>query len=204
MLKQTFETLLNSYTTNQRLIDELWDEIEKAYSNPKRQYHTLQHLDNVLDQLLLVKSNINNWDIILFTLFYHDVVYKAIRSDNEEQSAKFAGERMKKLSISDERILQCENQIIATKSHLLQADSDTNYFIDADLSVLGQEWSAYEVYFNQVRKEYSMYPDFLYNPGRKKVLNYFLGMERIFKTDYFFDMLEEKAKKNLKRELNFC
>ncbi|HSY62686.1 MAG TPA: hypothetical protein VK796_12465 [Cytophaga sp.] len=203
MLKQTFDTLLNSYTNNQRLIDELWNEIVKAYSNPKRYYHTLQHLDDILEQLLLVKNHIKDWDTILFALFYHDVVYNATKSDNEEQSAVYAGERMKKLGISDEIILKCSNQILATKSHLQQSDSDSNYFTDADLSVLGQEWSSYALYFHQVRKEYAIYPDFLYNPGRKKVLNHFLAMERIFKTDYFFDKLEEKAKSNLKKELKF-
>jgi predicted metal-dependent HD superfamily phosphohydrolase len=202
-MKETFETLLHSYTNNQRLIDELWNEIEKAYSNPKRHYHTLNHLENVLEQLLCVKSKINDWDTILFTLFYHDIVYKASKSDNEEQSAIVADERMKKLVMPDEIIIKCKNQIFATKSHLQQSDSDTNYFTDADLSVLGQEWSSYELYFNQVRKEYAIYPDFLYNPGRKKVLNHFLAMERILKTDYFFDKLEEKAKNNLKKELEF-
>jgi len=203
MLRQTFQTLLNSYTNNQRLIYEWWDEIEKAYQNPKRHYHTLQHLEHVLNQLLLVKDNINDWDTILFTLFYHDIVYKATKSDNEEQSAVYAGERMKKLGISGNIILKCTSQILATKSHLLQSDSDTNYFTDADLSVLGQDWSLYELYFHRVRKEYAIYTDFLYNPGRKKVLNHFVALDRIFKTDYFFDKLEEKAKGNLKRELEF-
>ena len=203
MLKQTFITLLHSYTNDKGLIDELWNEIETAYSNPKRHYHTLLHLENILEQLVLVKDYITDWDVILFTLFYHDVVYKATRSDNEEQSAVVAGERMKKLSISNEKILQCKNQILATKNHLKQSDSDTNYFTDADLSVLGKDWDTYQTYFKQVRKEYAIYPDFLYNPGRKKVLNHFLTMDRIFKTDYFFTKLEEKAKDNLRDELQF-
>lgn len=201
MLKQTFEVLLSSYTNDTCLIDELWNEIEKAYSDSKRHYHTLTHLDNLLDQLTLVKDKINDWDIVLFTLFYHDVVYKATKSDNEERSADIAAEKMKQLHIPDERILKCKNQILATKSHLKQTDADTNYFTDADLSVLGQEWDRYSIYFKQVRKEYSIYPDFLYSPGRKKVLNHFLQMDRIFKTDYFFDAFERQAKSNLAKEL---
>lgn len=203
MVKETFEILLNSYTKNQLLIEELWNEIEKAYSNPKRHYHTLSHLDNLLMQLTTVKDKIEDWNTILFTLFYHDVVYKASRSDNEERSADFAGKRMEQLSIPEEKITKCKNQILATKNHLQQIDSDTNYFTDADLSVLGKDWNVYETYFKQVRKEYSIYPDFLYNPGRKKVLHHFLQMEQIFKTDYFFNELEEKAKSNLRNELEF-
>ncbi len=200
-LQSTFTQLLKTYTNDTVLIDKLWYEIEQAYSGPKRYYHTLMHLNKMLEQLLLVKDKINDWETVLFSLFYHDIVYKANRSDNEEQSAVLVGKRMKMLSVSEERILQCSRQILATKSHTHQAEQDTNYFTDADLSVLGQEWSIYEQYFKQVRKEYAIYPDFLYNPGRKKVLNHFLQMDKIFKTDYFFETLETQAKSNLQREL---
>jgi predicted metal-dependent HD superfamily phosphohydrolase len=84
---------------------------------------------------------------------------------------------------------------------LQSADSDINIFTDADLSVLGQDWNTYENYLIQIRKEYSIYPDFVYNSGRKKVLQHFLSMERIFKTNNFFEKLEAQAKENLQREL---
>jgi predicted metal-dependent HD superfamily phosphohydrolase len=202
-LRAVFTLFLESYTSDIALIDKLWHEIEQAYSGPERYYHTLEHIKNVLEQLLLVKDNINDWDTVLFSLFYHDVVYKASRSDNEEQSAVLAEERMNQLSVAKEKILQCKKQILATKSHVQQAEKDINYFTDADLAVLGQEWNVYEQYFKQVRKEYAIYPDFLYNPGRKKVLNHFLQMQRIFKTDYFFETLEIQAKSNLQGELKF-
>lgn len=203
MLKKTFTILLHAYTSDIGLIETLWNEIEKAYFNPKRSYHTLSHLEHVLAQLLLVKDKIHDWDTILFTLFYHDVVYKASRSDNEEQSAVIAEKRMQELSVSTEKIISCKKQIMATKSHFKEADSDTNYFTDADLSILGQDWETYAAYVKDVRKEYAVYPDFLYKPGRKKVVAHFLNMERIFKTDYFFEGLEEKATRNLKGELAF-
>lgn len=34
-------------------------------------------------------------------------------------------------------------------------------------------------------REYSIYSNVVYNSGRKKVLNHFLTMNRIFKTDFF-------------------
>lgn len=54
----------------------------------------------------------------------------------------------------------------------------------------------------QVRKEYSIYPDLLYKPGRKKVLQHFLQMERIFKTQVFYDKYETQSRRNLEKELN--
>ncbi|MFD2921463.1 hypothetical protein ACFS6H_17175 [Terrimonas rubra] len=97
-------------------------------------------------------------------------------------------------------ISNCAAQILATKAHQASTDPDTNYFTDADLSILGQPWEVYETYYKNVRKEYAMYPDFLYNPGRKKVLQHFLSMDRIFKTNHFFGLLEAPARANLQRE----
>lgn len=48
MLKQTFIALLTKYTNDQDLITELWVEIERKYSDKKRYYHTLNHLENLL------------------------------------------------------------------------------------------------------------------------------------------------------------
>lgn len=201
MLKETFIELLTKYTDNDSLKKELWTEIEKNYSSKKRHYHTLEHLDNLLSQLTDVKSEIQNWETILFTLFYHDIIYNSIKSDNEEKSAEFAENRMKQISVSNDKIELCKKQILATKSHIKSTDSDTNYFTDADLSVLGQNWETYLLYCKNVRKEYSIYPTLVYNPGRKKVLNHFLSMDRIFKTDFFYNKFEIQAKQNLQQEI---
>ncbi len=202
-LKEIFSNLLINYTTNSSLINELWDEVEKNYSEKKRHYHTLQHLENLLITLTEVKSEIQHWESILFTLFYHDIIYTALKSDNEENSALLAEKRMQQLSVSNDIIERCKNQILATKSHSKSTDSDTNYFTDADLSVLGQPWEIYSLYYKNVRKEYAIYPDFIYNPGRKKVIQHFLSMNSIFKTDYFYNQFEKVAKENLMKELSY-
>jgi predicted metal-dependent HD superfamily phosphohydrolase len=202
MLKQTFIALLSKYTDDEPLVLDLWNEISRNYSKKNRFYHTLQHLENLLSQLTDIQPQIKDWDTILFTLYYHDLVYDSVKSDNEKQSADLAEKRLKQAKISTEIIEKCKAQIMATKAHLLSSDEDTNYFTDADLSVLGQNWEVYMPYFQNVRKEYSIYPDFLYNPGRKKVLKHFLAMDRIFKTDYFYPNFEQKARENLAKELN--
>ena len=202
MLKETFIALLKNYATADRLATELWQEIEQSYSAKSRHYHTLQHLDHLLQQLTAVKPNIKNWDAILFTLHYHDIVYNAAKSNNEKKSAALAAKRMAQISASPHLVERCKNQILATKQHLENSDTDTNYFLDADLSILGQPWEVYADYYKNVRKEYSIYPKLIYNPGRKKVLTHFLTMDRIFKTDYFFGKFEQQAKQNLQKEID--
>ncbi len=201
MLKKTYLKLLSNYTANESLINELWAEVEKNHSNKKRYYHTLQHLDNLLVQLTEVKQEIHNWNAVLFTLYYHDIIYNSLKSDNEEKSAELAEKRMKEISVPIEIINLCKEQILATKSHIQSTSSDTNYFTDSDLSILGQSWELYLSYSKNVRSEYCIYPDIVYNAGRKKILNYFLAMERIFKTNFFYDKFEAQAKQNLLKEI---
>jgi len=201
LLKKTYIQLLTSYTGNEQLVGELWAEVEKNYSDKKRHYHTLQHLDNLLAQLTELKAEIQNRDAMLFTLYYHDIVYNALRSDNEEKSAELAEKRMKQLSVPGNTIALCKKQILATKTHVPSTNSDTNYFTDADLSILGQPWEIYLQYYQDIRKEYAIYPDLVYHPGRKKVLNHFLSMDRIYKTDLFYNKFEMPAKQNLQKEL---
>jgi predicted metal-dependent HD superfamily phosphohydrolase len=200
-LKETFIQLLEKYTSEQRKIDELWNEIETHYCHKKRHYHTLAHLENLLQQLLEIKTNIKDSDTILFSLYYHDIIYNPLKTTNEEKSAEFAANRLQLISAPASIIKGCVGQILATKKHPVSDDSDTNYFTDADLSVLGQQWEVYAAYYANVRKEYALYPDIIYIPGRKKVLQHFLQMERIFKTDHFFKKFELQARENMQQEL---
>jgi predicted metal-dependent HD superfamily phosphohydrolase len=201
VLKETFINLLKNYTNSDCIIIELWEEIEKNYNHKKRHYHTLSHLDNLLAQLTEAKDKIESWETVLFTMFYHDIVYNTLKSDNEEKSAELAQKRMTQISVPNHIIHHCKTQILATKNHFASPEWDTNYFTDADLSILGQSLENYIAYSKNVRKEYSIYPDLIYNPGRKKVLEHFIKMERIYKTDYFYNKFESQAKLNLQFEL---
>ncbi|MDQ3111875.1 MAG: hypothetical protein M3R17_18470 [Bacteroidota bacterium] len=200
-LKEIFFALAGSYTDNVALAERNWTEIESHYSGSKRHYHTLAHLANLLSCLNEIRNKIEDWDTTLFTLYYHDIIYNALKSDNEEQSAEVAVSAMKSFNVPDEKTERCKKHIIATKKHLVSSDNDTNYFTDADLAALGQGWDDYSAYYKNVRKEYSIYPDLIYNPGRKKVLRHFLEMERIYKTDYFYEQFELQAKENMRKEL---
>lgn len=201
MLKTIFTNLLLNYTNNGLLIENLWIDIEKRYSNKNRFYHNLQHIENVYHQLQDVKKHINQWDVLLFSLFYHDVIYNPLQSDNEAKSAEFARKIMLEIGVPAQQIKLCIMQIESTKSHQISIDYDTNYFTDADLSILGETWDNYETYFKAVRKEYAIYPNFMYNGGRKKVLQHFLAMPRIFKTQHYFETLEQQAKQNIQKEI---
>lgn len=152
--------------------------------------------------MIEIKEKIQHWETMLFSLYYHDIIYSPQNTDNEEKSAELAESRMKKACVSKDIIDTSINQIIATKTHLITSNEDTNYFTDIDLSILGQNWESYSEYCKNVRKEYAIYPSAVYDTGRKNLLNKFLAMERIFKTNIFFEKFEKQARINIKSELD--
>ena len=67
MLTEIFVNLIETYTKNEKITNELWQEIEDNYSNKNRHYHNLSHVENLYNQLLEVKDKISNWDVLSFT-----------------------------------------------------------------------------------------------------------------------------------------
>lgn len=199
MLKDIFIKLVNQY--NKEASQKLWLEITDSYTKKSRKYHNMLHLENMYKELLSCKDLISDWETVLLALFYHDIIYKSTRNDNEEQSALLAEKRLNLINYPEEGIAKCKQLILATKSHLPVSDNDINLFTDADLSILGYSWDKYSEYYKNVREEYSFYPDVLYKPGRKKILDHFLTMTHIFKTEFFRKKYEDSARKNIREEL---
>ena len=198
-LKQVWTGLASGYTDNTDLVSELWNEIEAAYSASNRHYHNLTHLSMMIGLAQTHREKILDYDTLLFSIFYHDLVYKATNKHNEEQSAEICAKRLSSLGVPQDQVDKCRLQILATKSHE-SSDGDTNYLIDFDLAILSEPWQAYEQYVKAIRAEYAVYPGFLYRKGRKKVLSRFLKMKWIYKTDAFRNEREEKARTNLHNE----
>jgi predicted metal-dependent HD superfamily phosphohydrolase len=200
-LQERFTQTCFQLTQDQNLIEIFWVEIKEKYSEKGRYYHNIQHLENMFSELDAVKDQIENFTNISFSVFYHDVIYEASSKNNEEKSAEFAKSRLEKLNCSSSDINSVFEQIIATKAHQKADDKDICYLLDADLSILGKNSETYIDYTKKIRKEYSIYPDLLYQPGRKKVLHHFLELENIFKTKDFKAKYENQARKNIEAEI---
>ena len=197
-LKETFEALSSKYELTENPYSN-WKYLKESYSQKNRHYHNLDHLQNMFDDLNLVNDQILNIDALSFSIFYHDIIYKATKKDNEYQSAlilekALAGSKFKDVDF-------CMQQIELTKSHKLSENKETNFLLDIDLGILGQDWESYFLYTQQIRQEYKIYPNFLYKKGRRKVLNHFLEQKDIFKTSFFKEKYEQQARLNLKKEL---
>lgn len=203
MIKQAYLAQVVQSGVAPSQAQELWFQIEIAYTEAGRYYHDLSHLEHLF--LELKDLQFEDWPTVLFSVVYHDVVYDVeqhlVMNDNEERSAAFAERHLAGFQYPAEKIEKCRQQIMATKKHGLSKENDTNLIIDADLSILGQDWEVYDSYRCKIREEFGVYPDSIFNAGRRKVLLYFLQMEPLFKTPHFRQLYEEKAKENLRREL---
>ncbi|MEQ8530649.1 MAG: hypothetical protein RIB86_02275 [Imperialibacter sp.] len=200
-IRQIWHDLAIAYSQDQVLIDKLWQEIENAYLSSGRHYHNLNHIEYMVGLATAHKSQIAAFDALLFSIFYHDFAYNALRNDNEEKSAVAANDALRMLGVPEEKIERCVKQILATKEHTATQDSDTQYLLDIDLAILGESSEIYQTYTRAVRKEYAVYPNFVYRKGRRKVVQHFLDRKRIFKTDAFHSRYELQAKANLTHEL---
>lgn len=199
-MKQLFTSLFQQ-TNSAIAIENYWLELETHYNEPGRFYHTLEHIAAVIQNLEMVPA-FDDANAIWLAAFYHDAIYDPTAKDNEEQSAELARIRLTEAGFHENTIARCVQHILATKRHEASDSADTNLFIDADLATLGSDPETYRQYAADIRKEYAMYPDELYNPGRAAVLKHLLGNGIIYKTDLFRDRCEQQAHINLEWELN--
>ncbi|MDO6391211.1 hypothetical protein Q4E40_13815 [Pontibacter sp. BT731] len=200
-VKSEWDTLCLRYSSDGELIQQLWHELEKAYTARNRHYHNLDHIAYMLELADRYKVESTEFDLLLFAIFYHDIVYKSSHSDNEEQSAVMAEARLRRLGIPESDISMVKEMIIATKAHQEHTNGLINLLLDLDLAILGADKERYDRYSLGVRKEYSIYPELIYKPGRRKVLQHFLSQDQIYKTPAFQKEFEENAEANLQREL---
>lgn len=199
-LKNVFTNVVSKYTNNHQQIESFWSEIMENYTTKNRFYHNFNHIENMIIEM--ENLPIIDRDSLVISIFYHDSIYSVTSKTNEEESALLAKKHLSSTQMNLEQIDKIQHQIIATKTHELSIDSDTNFIIDIDLSILGQHWKIYEQYLYNIRKEYAIYPDFMFKAGRKKVVNHFLKNTNIYKTDIFRDKYEIQAKSNLQKEYN--
>ena len=202
-LKNEWLALASNYSSDKNLIHNYWEDIKFEYSKKSRYYHNLEHIHKMLIQLETIKGEIANLPEIKFAIWYHDIIYKSTKKDNEEKSAAFAKNRLKSFSFNKNSIKKVEELILSTKKHnvILNQNQDNAYLLDLDLSILGSNWETYKNYTQQIRKEYKIYPDFMYKSGRKKVLQHFLERDTLYFTKTYKIQFENKARENIKREL---
>jgi len=205
MLNQFYEQLFPKYFPESKISENIYSEIIANYNIKTRFYHSTNHILMLLQEIENLKHELNDVDVVLFAIWFHDVVYFPLKKNNEEKSAEFAEKKLQQSNLQISRRKQVSDLILQTKFHipkpLLKENFDLLTFLDADLMILGSETEKYEEYKNAVRKEYSMIPSLIYKKSRTEVLQKFLERTQIFQTPYFFEKYELKARRNIENEI---
>ncbi|HLG27438.1 MAG TPA: hypothetical protein VI423_06595 [Paenisporosarcina sp.] len=189
-------------------IETIWDWIESAYSEPHRHYHTLDHIDWCLHEFDWCRRGFSkeSSDVVEFAIWFHDIVYDTMASDNKEQSAKLARNALGVLGVGDQlfrakltRLINCTKHIVSEISIVEEED----VLLDIDLSILGSDPEVFDQYEKNIRKEYEWVPYEMYCAGRVEILQSFLVRPKIFRSP-MFQFVEEQARENIARSVKIC
>ena len=176
---------------------DIFDDVVRQYSN--RQYHDLKHVYSMIQELK--QCPIKNRKQVFLAACYHDAVYVPGAKDNEEKSTKLAYDACLKLGHVSFFAREVSDLIMSTKNHETRKVCDEDYFIDADLAILGKSDFEFDEYEENIRKEYSSVPEQVYNYHRVEILRSFLDKRYIYHTKRFRDLYEDRARANLKRAI---
>jgi predicted metal-dependent HD superfamily phosphohydrolase len=201
-VKEVWKALASRYTANENLINELYHDLVHHYSEPQRYYHNLDHIQALLRLFAQYQDSLVGQEIVLFSIFYHDVIYIPGRVDNEYQSALVAKNALEQLGVPQDQIEEVQFYINTTSGHKIpqSAPRDLRFFIDFDLSILAAEQHDYLDYLLRIRKEFGFLSTQHFASGRKTFIQNLLEQPYIFCTREF-QSIEAKARKNMQWEL---
>lgn len=179
--------------------DALLAQLKAAYTEPQRQYHTLQHLGECLAVFDSVQTHAEHPHEVELALWFHDAVYDIKGHDNERRSADWARDALRDAGVDAGPAQRVHDLIMATRHTAVPSGHDEQLLVDIDLSILGAERARFDEYEQQIRKEYAYVPGFLFRRKRREILKGFLDRPTIYSTPHFHDALEARARDNLRR-----
>lgn len=176
-------------------------DLVNQYTQPRpRPYHNLRHVHACLAVLDQFSAEIADSRVVEFALWYHDAVYDAQRSDNEEMSATLAVETARSLGLHPDHAPTIERLILATRHAAPPTADDERWIVDIDLSILAAAPSEYDAYAEAIRREYSFVEDAAFREGRTAFLSKLLAQPQIFQTATAQSRFESTARLNIHRE----
>jgi predicted metal-dependent HD superfamily phosphohydrolase len=179
-----------------------FDELITRHNEPQRRYHGVGHLSALFYLMALHASHIAPGASARLAIWWHDAIYDPQARDNEERSAELACEHLAQLGAPAALIQTTANLILMTKNHWAGPSAgDGDYFLDADIAVLGAPAKVYDRYAADVRQEYAWAPDPAWRSGRSTFLHAAVTRPRLFRTDAFETSYGQQARINMRREL---
>jgi predicted metal-dependent HD superfamily phosphohydrolase len=180
---------------------EAFNHLYRAWTEPHRSYHGVEHLRDCLTQLDDAPASAADRDLAEIALWFHDAVYLPGSPDNESRSAEWAARALLEAGVSHARSDEVA-RLVRLTDHTRPVDDPRGALVcDVDLSILGRPAAEFAEYERRIRAEYGLVPEPLYRQGRAAVLQRLLARDRLYRTAHFSDRYEAAARQNLARSL---
>lgn len=145
------------------LLLDMWNESH-------RHYHSLNHLNDLINQIREYYSTSNcsekEYEKLLITAMFHDIVYDPMKNDNEEQSANFFYNCCESKNADIEEI---KNAILNTKSHF-SSSPFSQKFNEFDMKIVERNFEQLLEWEKGIFEEYKEHGIESYKSGRLKFL----------------------------------
>lgn len=197
LLRAAWERLVGSGPEARAVGEELLD----RWGEPHRRHHTVRHLWQVLCAVDVLAEEAADPDLVRLAAWFHDAVHQG-SSDDEEQSAALALDRLPMTGTDPARTLEVARLVLVTRDHRPEpGDADAVVLCDADLSVLAGPADEYLTYNAAVRAEYGRFSDEEFRRGRAGVLRRLLDSPHLYSTGFGRLHWEPRARANMSAEL---
>lgn len=179
----------------------------EAYSQDGRFYHNCEHIAHCLQELqwFEVQNPLSHKDLryLCLSILGHDIVYgKSDKDKTDEQlSAEVTVAALQKC-FPQLKSSEVEKLILSTQHLTGHAKKDklAQILSSIDLAILAKPYPIYKEYCDNIRREYSKYPDSEFKAGRIHALEKLLTIPQLFASPAF-SHYEELARQNLSQEL---
>lgn len=175
------------------------------YTEPKRHYHTLQHLAECFQAFDCISMHCDHFYEVEMAIWFHDAFYDTARHDNEERSSEHAFTSLTKSGVELLSASRVAKLILSTDHRRPAYSMDSGILMDVDLSILGSSPERFLQYESQIRWEYSNFNDESYLKGRTQFVAHHLRRVKegghIFRVSEFREIFEAQAVRNLKDSL---
>ena len=154
-----FQELLNKWKIkcDEKVILAMWNESH-------RHYHSLNHLDDMVDQINKnsMKFSEKEYEKLILATLFHDIVYDPMKWDNEEKSAEFFMNCCEDKSNPD--IVEINQIILDTKKHTPTTPLSEK-FCNFDMSIVDGNFEELLKWENGIHEEFKAYGE-MYAPAR--------------------------------------
>jgi pantetheine-phosphate adenylyltransferase len=139
------------------------------WNESHRSYHNLNHLNDLISQINENKSKFSEkeYEKLMLSAIFHDIVYDPSSSTNEEDSANFLMECV--VDKSNEDILEVRQMILDTKTHN-STNNLSESFNNYDMNIVERDFEQLLDWEKGISEEFSVYPKEQYKEGRLKFL----------------------------------